>query len=715
MMKKRAIYILLGLLLTGLHSSRAQLGDLKWIRIGELQSYYSGQGAEFEAGRPSQPQVNDGLYWPSTYGSENTSINSRGLWIGCKNFNDPVLQKVMPAKVVGRGTRDAVNWKTEVFPVSLKMIGRFDHPLVTVDGAIATENQLWDEVDEINENLPCDRMIVSKFNTSIGVSVTRRVMGYSQQNHDDYFIYEYIFKNTGIINAKGDKNPQTLQDVYFGFFHRWALSGESVSGYNDGWGTWESTWGRNTVNQVIGQDPKAAGFEMRAAYSWYGPHSDRSVSDDWGCPNETADLTDNIPDETMSAARYIGMVVLHADKSSTDKTDDTSQPRTTAYVGSDDAVFTANQSQYDEVGMQLRYEKMIAGHPAKTHADEVGDGFANQWGNDGGGYLQSQCFGPYTLAPGDSVRLVMAEALNGLSREKNREVARNWLTYEKGAGTPALVLPNGSPTNDVTAYKKAWVQTSKDSLLQSFRSAIKAFKNNLVIPQPPPPPAVFTVASGGDRISLSWDNAAESSPKFNGYEVWRAKGLVLAPTAVYEKIWECDRTNLSNSFDDVTAQRGVDYYYYVVSKDDGSQNDLKPGKPLVSSKFYTLTNQPAYLRRPAGDALEKLRVVPNPYVISKRSYQFGAETGYDRIAFYNTPPFCKISVYTERGELIWEKEHTNGSGDELWESVTSSGQIIVSGIYIAYIEVTQDYTDASTGVQLFKKGDNTYRKIMVIR
>ncbi len=32
-------------------------------------------------------------------------------------------------------------------------------------------------------------------------------------------------------------------------------------------------------------------------------------------------------------------------------------------------------------------------------------------------------------------------------------------------------------------------------------------------------------------------------------------------------------------------------------------------------------------------------------------------------------------------------EHTDGSGDEAWNSITSSRQIVVSGLYIAHFEM----------------------------
>jgi hypothetical protein len=170
-----------------------------------------------------------------------------------------------------------------------------------------------------------------------------------------------------------------------------------------------------------------------------------------------------------------------------------------------------------------------------------------------------------------------------------------------------------------------------------------------------------------------------------------------------------------HQFDDVTAVRGFNYYYYIQSKDDGTQNDVEPGKPLYSSLFMTLTSVPAYLLRPSGKALEGIRVVPNPYDIRSRIWQFGDKSQYDRLAFYGLPPKCLVRIYTERGDLIWEKDHINGAGDELWDSMTSSRQIVVSGVYIAYFEVTEDAYDADGRTLLFKKGESTYRKFVVIR
>jgi hypothetical protein len=700
-------------------------GELRWVRIGSLHSFYSEQAGEVEACRRSTGPVEDGMIWPAEYGDRQSSMAQRAMWLGCTDFYDTKLETTFPYKVVGVGPRSSPSDRPDqVMESELKLIGKSLHPVVIVDGLIATDNEFNDILDEDPDpNLPCDRMIVNIVNTSIGITVTRKIMAFSHPNHDNYFIYDFTFRNTGIIDRQGTIVQDSLTGCVFYFLYRYSFAGESVEDFNNRWSPWNASWGRNCVNQVIFEDPDYPGTTMRAHYAWYGPHSERSVplEDDWGLPNEEED-------GVMAAARFAGCITLHADGSASNPLDDSSQPMNTWYLGSDDRT-TQSYSQYDAILMADKYGEMRPqvdvpqrpGHPDQTHAEQVGDGAANEWGDDAGGYSQGQGFGPYNLAFGDSIHIVVAEGVSGISRAKNREVGGNWFEYYTRAGTPTLIMPDGSTTTDAAAYKKAWVLTCEDSILQTLRNAARMYQylyeDGDAIADSPPPPDEFIVESGGDRIKLSWSNNAEDPdlyPHFDGYQIYRSEGTVMNPKTQYVKIFECNKADAVNSYDDMTARRGFDYYYYIQTKSDGSDNDLHPGVPLVSSKFSTLTNTPANLRRIAGDELEDIRVVPNPYVKSVRKYQFGERSQYDQIAFYGIPPYCEIKIYTERGDLIWEKVHDNGSGDELWNSLTTYGQVVASGVYIAYFKVIQDYTDPNTGKQLFK-GQSTYRKFIVIR
>jgi len=691
-LKKNSLYsalILFVILIVGL--SNPAVGDeTKWIAVGSLHDWFSSAGCEIEVGRRHLiSDQQDGLRWPAQFRYQDCKA-AKALWIGAINYYDPIVDKTFDYKVVHVGPRH-LDEENETIPVEFKLIGRFDHPVVLVDGIPASNMIYMDIVDEVDETLKADRLLYNVVNTSIGITIIRKIYAFTNQYHDNYFIYDYVFKNTGIIDKKGTVYQQTLEGVVFFFQYRYAPSREGGP-YGYYWLPQNSSWGRNTMNDVIGHR-EPVGVPFRALFSWHGKHSQ------WAGPGDNIGAPAFLTDGHLSAQQYVGVVTIHADKSAHDKSDDPYQPSTTWYLDSD-APITSGNDQFNAAKMATEYQFMTSGHPPLTHAEEVGDGNADEFGATAGGYSQTQGFGPYTLEPGDSIHIVLAEGVAGISRKLCYEIGAQWLDWTQG-GTGPYVLPDGSTTSDGNAFKNAWVYTGKDSIFQTFRRAIANYKSGFNIPQPPPPPNLFEVTSGGDRITLTWSDNAESWPNFAGYRIYRA---IHVPDTTYELIFACgkgtDHPEIVHKFEDFTAKRGFNYYYYITSFDDGSTNDIQPGVPLESSKFYTMTNEPAYLRRAAGKSLADIRVVPNPYNIRAREIQYGV-SGPDRIMFLNLPPVCTIKIYTERGDLIQTIEHTDGSGDEAWESVTSSRQVVVSGIYIAVFE-TPD-------------GKKAIRKFVIIR
>ncbi|MBN1302398.1 MAG: hypothetical protein JW995_14370 [Melioribacteraceae bacterium] len=738
------VFMLALFFITAMQTDFAQ--RIKWLRVSDLQSFVSEIGAEYE-GQSTTGNTNY-FSWPAQYSIDQNTARMKGLWIGAKNFDDPVENKEKGVKVIGSGPRDGVDRVNQIFPTYFKLVGRDYHPNVIVDDQKATLNDVYDLVDSIDASLPSDRMVIVKFHTSMGITVTKKVMVFTSQNHGNYFINDYEFENTGIYNAAGDVKEQTLQDVWFYFIYRYAFAGVTSSGWGSTWGAFESTWGNSTLNHAFGQDPAADSFtnpssdihNMRGFYSYYGPSKERTAvtyDEDWGCPNEAED-------GLLGSAKYAGCVTLHADISPSNNADDLFQPRTTWFISSDINIMLADVSQYDEIFMDDRFTAMSEGHPEQQHDEIVGDNYPINYSDprrqSGGGTSQGQGYGPYTLAHGEKVHIVFAEGVSGISWEKAREVGDKWLKWRNSSASPELVKPDGSTTTDHNEYKNEWVFTGRDSIIQTYRNAINNFKSGYTLPQPPPAPDEFVVTSGGDRIKLEWSDNAESHPHFDGYVIYRSEGSVLDYNTRYQKIFECDASDAVNSFDDLTAARGFDYYYYIQSKDDGTQNQAEPGKPLYSGMFWTITSIPANLQRPAGSFLSELRVVPNPYDIRARVFQFGDESQYDRIAFYGLPPVCDVKIYTERGDLIWETDHDDGTGDELWDSKTKYGQIVVSGIYILYVEVTEDTYAAEDkysthdildddlkvifrtgdlmyrqGDLIYRKGESNFRKFVIIR
>ncbi len=803
---------------------------VKWLSTSALRSWFSNLGAEIEFGRRDRQtyiavdQI-DGLCWPNEFNVRMKGVKAaKALWIGTTNFTDPVSNANYPYKVVCIG-KDGIYPGTEIFADELSLIGKFPHPNVYVDETRASARDYDDIIDEQDNTQAADRVMMNRFHTSIGVSVTRKVLSFSQQYNNNYYIYEYTLKNTGIIDESGQKKiNNTLTGVVFYTQTRVSLDGVSYTGIGltgaGGWAPSGTTWGRNTITDVMRKDGDNPG-EFRANISYWGPMSTTpygSPAGDIGLPGPAST---NVTE--LAGYEFVGTVVLHADNAPGDPTDDITQPKTTLYVGADNPIDRNNQpTQYNSNLMAQKYVSyMTAGHGGQTEAQQVGEdangwptGPGNTFGTDAGGYMSAQGFGPYTLNPGDSIRIVVAEAVAGINWNKGCEVARNWFANN----TSAFILPGppgykGGTTTDKNEYKNAWVFSGKDSLFQTFRRALANYNSNYAIPQPPPPPDKFLVNSGGDRITVSWSNSAESSPHFDGYRLYRSEGKT---DTTYDLILDCGKStgNLVNSYADQNAKRGFNYYYYIQSKDDGSTNpgdaalNIAAGEPLVSSRYYTMTNNPGYLTRPAGVALttisntftfkgndtlvnfgfppgvsvadstgtvvngisvsvngvrqipalytiwvnptrllspgvlrpdtlrfvvpplgtievkvisptgnrsyklSEIRVVPNPFNIKARNIQYGTAdpTTLDRLGFFNLPPICQIKIYTELGDLIATINHTNGSGDDYWQSLTSSRQVVVSGLYIAYIEVTENSSDGN-----YRKGDSIVKKFIIIR
>lgn len=318
---------------------------------------------------------------------------------------------------------------------------------------------------------------------------------------------------------------------------------------------------------------------------------------------------------------------------------------------------------------------MSSGHQSPRHADLVepsGD-FAQQTTNPNlgntGGFSFNNGYGPYTLGPGESIRIIVVEGAAGMNRVDQIRYGKQ---FREGT---------------LSAYDKNTLVINKgrDSLFTTFQRATDNFLANWEIPQPPRPPQNFDVVGLGDRISLSWilDPADPNPP--TGFKIYRAR-------EDYDK----DYTLIAElgpgvtSFDDVTAIRGFSYFYYMTCV--GADQPGGPGTPagkLESSRYYTQTYEPVTLKRPPAENLNNVRIVPNPYIISSDFRYYGTYDD-DKIAFFNVPSPCTIRIYTELGELIKTIEHS-GSGDAYWYNVTSSNQIVVSGIYIAVI------TDNNTG------------------
>ncbi len=675
--------IVFGLLVVA--APRASAQKYTWMTVGSLHNYYVDTGCEIEEAIELKQQ--SGWRWPAIYLNQDCQA-AKALWIGTTNFQEgPILYA---HKVVHVGPR--VDGRSEFFPVTFEKVGKFAPPTVEVDGLLrAGVGGQKDALDRIDPTINGDRMILNVVNTPIGITMTRRIFQFTQPYHDNYILQDYVFKN----NA-GKK----LTGVYFYFQYRLSVCAHTRNYIGNGTG-----WGMNAMLDTRGDgvkndtdDFEVAGNSstphMRIQYVWHGYFPAKIVTYDnvggpiWGPPLSAANYGD--PRDTtgfLGAAQFVGVLTLHADKSATDKSDDPGQPSTTSYEGSDEPL-TSQNDQFNASKMDLEYIWMSKGHKSPRHADAVepAGNFRSPTGDPAmgtpGGFSNANGYGPYDLNPGDSIHIVLAEGAAGLSYDACLSVGRKYKL-----GQIAAAVKNDS------------VLTGKDSLFQTFRRATANFKSNWGYAQEPPPPKSFTVTSMGDKVALTWDVYSQD-PKIKGFRIYRTVGRYdETPTLIYTA------GPSERGFNDTQVTRGVANYYYILSVGDPADNNGAGGTPagiaLTSNRMYTQTYDAAYLKRQAGNALgpnnmDSIRVVPNPFSLSS-DVGLGFAYEPDKIVFYNIPGYCKIRIYTELGELIKEMDHNDGSGDHYWRSVTSSRQIVVSGIYIAVID------NLTTGQRVIKK------------
>jgi hypothetical protein len=555
----------------------------------------------------------------------------------------------------------------------------------------------------------------------VGLDLHQRVLGWSSPNHDNYVIYDLVYKNTGNVNLnpKIELPNQVIDSLFIMRGTAW-----QVGSKNKEWVSW------------YGARP---GDSLRIAYT-YPQRRNTGSLDDFGAP------INNSNQPRLYSPHYGGEALLFISKAP-NKTnllsdDDSNQP----YMNSaadyrvpaikDNPLFPSSSGM-----MPLTYQAIKRGVGAvpgyatpfmtgnvkpgyhEIPVDERGYKYINDvpvWGggaSGSGGYHEYVTYsvGPFKLAPGDSVRIVYALVVGSISKRKSYEVGQAFYSKNQNYPAPAgCVWDNatGKPitdnlppqykkypalfadptyTNKVAWIKDCWVATGKDSLFKYASAAQWNVRQGYNIPTPPPAPSV-EVQSRGDAVRITWGNESEAASDFAGYRLYRAIGSW--KDSAWVPIYETKSPNVAHQYDDVSAIRGTAYFYYVAAFNNGSKTDFNGKKQVLeSSMFANRTTIAAKLARPYVDDLDKIRVVPNPFSLqaSDLKLQFPGEP--NKIMFYNLPQECTIRIFSESGDLIRTIEHKSGTGDESWglgsilndQQATSEGQRPVSGLYIANI------------------------------
>jgi len=325
-----------------------------------------------------------------------------------------------------------------------------------------------------------------------------------------------------------------------------------------------------------------------------------------------------------------------------------------------------------------------------TNASEAVTTFGDsRWGERRMWTLAS--LGPFTLAPGDSIKVVTAHIVGGID-------------YKEAI--------NPATTQGVIGSRGVAEVRRLGQLAQN------AYDENYRIPKPPAAPEFEVELYEHPTIIgnvISWSDEMEDIPDpdyigyytdgreydLAGYRVYRSDYLPIGPWDIIADIpvgspGYYSMTNGQYSIIDTTVSLGQSYYYALSAYDTGHDSwPVNPAHrfpetgsnrvpPLETSIFANRTIRPFRATIPARDDLSDIVVVPNPFIMRS-----GAVTPDDRdvIQFVNLPTPATIRIYTMRGDLVKTIYHTDDSGIAWWNQQTDYGQFAQSGVYIYHIEV----------------------------
>lgn len=228
-----------------------------------------------------------------------------------------------------------------------------------------------------------------------------------------------------------------------------------------------------------------------------------------------------------------------------------------------------------------------------------------------------------------------------------------------------------------------------------------------VIPTP-----VLSGTVGNNQVELMWSNAldveyenAALNPPANdleGYILYRTTDQTLRQWTTLDTIpmmFKGDSTINENAYlynDDSGVYNGFNYFYNLTAYRYSVLGVFEESVRL--SDINNIANQPnaidvvprSEVAQTAGD-MEKIRVVPNPFVISAPwdearvgNSVFGEPVR--NISFTNLPTLSTIRIFTIDGDLVQTLEHTNPTGREEWNLLTVEQRPVVSGIYFYHVQ-----------------------------
>lgn len=476
-----------------------------------------------------------------------------------------------------------------------------------------------------------EETITAEFTTSENLRVVRKSRVWSFRAYTNTIFYEYFITNEG---------SQPITEVYVGFPNLLRPSYQDFVVHN-GWGD-----DFNRVDDLVRYDPN-----LRMMYTW-----DDTPSFD--LPGDVGNYLESAGE--LRTTGYAGYAILDYDPVS----DGRSQPAATFY-----AQFLNNERFFTQTSSSASaLYNILNGTDTSLQASET-ERLAP---------FMLMSVGPYTISPGETVRIVVGESVNGIPQQ------RALLGLAAQAQLPAGL----------------------DSLRNTMTRARTLVNNNFQVTSVPPPSPEITVIPNPAEQSVSiywnpiedtWSNPLHPSATLRDYRIYRSSRSFIGPYQILATIRPSrpidfnryyDAANNRWLYNDTSISLGGEYYYAVTSIDTRN----------VESWMTNRNEEGIRAAREPVDNTSSVRVFPNPF---KLSSGFPNPNQANDIVFTNLPVKCTIRVYTSSGELVKEIHRDNpNSGEEVWNQLSDARQRTAPGIY--FWTVSSDVGTA-TGTLLIVK------------
>lgn len=638
------------------------------------------------------PSLKDSVYKVAVYGPKNDFLPNGKVIVPIKNY----IRYKFPTQIIDNK------------PVGITDFGVYD-PSQFANGTY-------------------DQVVEATYKNVLGVEVKRKIMVWSQNYNDNYLIIDAEFSNVGYTKKTSSGGDSLILDT----LHNFHISLQQAMGNNyysvGSHPTPPSGEGpvyTNVWQHYYGGRPNDS---LRVFY-FYSADDPNSSGDNMGAPVVTQR-------GRLLNTNFTFYTILHASKepytNPAQDVDDFLQPRVT-YIGNE-TKFPLPDAGEDEFGNKnfwairggLSDRDSLPGRIPGTHHginnDELG---TSDFSNFPAGTTQANnsrnfsSFGPYTFAPNQKIRVVYACGFTGIGYQKAQEIGEKWLngTLEDPPNMPNpqtgwlpsnFAFPQNATEQD--KRKDRWISMGLDSVMLSAYRAKWNFEHNYSIPQAPPPPSYFQISGYAEGVEIKWTDAeAEAMSNFDGYRIMRK--LSISDTVFYKEVYSSgsDDKAAEHIYMDKTVLSGAQYYYFIQAKAKIANNDLSAdpttrGKVIFSNRVYIPNISDIKPPKYYTDDMSRIRIVPNPYNIKDPLLTIAAGlTDRRGINFYNLPPVVTIKIFSENGDLVQTLEHhpVEKHGLKYWDMISSSQQVISSGVYIAVFQKPS--------------GEITYQKFIVVR